>query len=58
MMFVKSEYQEKKNCFKQLKKKSSLKSAFTLCRDANCSDYRRYSECCNLTKAHWIYGKN
>ena len=30
MMFVKSEYQEKKNCFKQLKKKSSLKSAFTL----------------------------
>ena len=43
---------------REREKQPSSQQGFYAGRDVNCGDYHRYFECCNLTKAHRLYGKN
>ena len=36
----------------------SSKQGFYARRDVNRGDHHRNSQCCNLTKAYWLYGKD
>ena len=40
------------------REETSSQQCFYARRDVNCSINYWYPQCCNLTKAHWLYGKD